>query len=529
MQQILKVAKKIGLSKKDLILYGDYKAKIKKLEKADKKAKVVLMTAITPSKYGEGKTTNAISLADSLNYLNVKTILNLREPSLGPVFGLKGGAVGGGKNVIEPSMDINLHFNGDFHAITSTNNLIASCIDNTLYWGNSLNLDPSTITFKRCLDMNDRNLREFPIEINKQKDLRNAGFVITAASELMAIFCLSKDEDDFINKVNNIIIGYTYDKKELHVSDLNISNSIRLLMKDALLSNLVQTGYHNPCIIHGGPFANIACGCNSIISLKQATSLGDVVVTEAGFGADLGAEKFIDIVSRLGGIKPDLACLVVTVRALKLHGGVLDEDLEKENISAIKEGLKNMQRHIDNLHNFGLKVVVCLSKFSFDTKKELEFVSSYLKEHDIPYAINLSYMKGVKGGLDLAKVVISELNKKENDIKYVYDFNEDVKAKIEKICKNIYHASDVEYTSKALEDIENIEHYGHGNLPICMAKTPNSFTDDAKILNAPNNFKIHIKRVNLANGAGLIIPITGSIMLLPGLPKVPNACKIGEK
>lgn len=528
MKKITSICKKLNLKSKDIIPYGYYKAKINNIENPSKQGKIVLVSAITPTKYGEGKTTNAISITDSLNAIGVCTILNLREPSLGPVFGLKGGATGGGKNSIIPDMDINLHFNGDFHAITSANNLIACCIDNTIYYGNSLNLDPNTIKFKRCIDMNDRVLREFTIKDKKDSEPRKEGFVITAASELMAIFCLATSLEDFLDRVENILIGYTYSNEEVLVKQLHIRNAIKLLIKDALKSNLVQTGYASPCIIHGGPFANIACGCNSLISLKQSLCLADVVVTEAGFGADLGAEKFINIISRVGNIKPSVVCLVVTLRALKLHGGALETELDKENIQALQEGFKNMDRHIENLQNFNVKVVVSISKFSFDTKKELDLVCSYLKNKGIKYAINTSYTDGIKGGLSLAQVIKEELEKEDKELSFTYEFNQTIEEKITAIAKKIYHASKVEFSSEALEDIRLIEKYHHDILPICMAKTPNSFSDDPKLLNAPNDFTLHIKRVNLSLGASLIVPLTGNVMLLPGLPKVPNACNMED-
>ena len=522
------IAKKINLSRKDVLLYGNYKAKVIKKPNLNHRGKLVLITAMTPTKFGEGKTTTAISLVDALNFLNRNAILNLREPSLGPYFGLKGGATGGGKNSIEPDEDINLHFNGDFHAITSTNNLIASCIDNVLYWGNSLDLDPSTIKFKRCIDMNDRNLREIDININKAIPSRHTGFVITAASELMAVFCLAKDKDDFIEKVNNIIVGYSYSKKEITVRDLNISGAISKLMKDALYPNLVQTGYNNPCIIHGGPFANIACGCNSIISLKTSLSLADIVVTEAGFGADLGAEKFFDIISQECDLKPSVAVLVVSIRALKLHGGANEESLTSQDVKAVKAGLANMIRHIENLKKFGVDVIVNIGKFASDTSDEIQVVIDYCLSHSIKFAVNDSYSKGVKGGVELAQQVIYSLENGVSNYHPLYSKQLPIKEKIDIICKEIYRAKEVIYSPQALADIENIEKYNHDKQYICMAKTPSSFSDDAKLLNAPDDFAIHIKEVDLANGAGLIIPITGSIMLLPGLPKIPNACKMKE-
>lgn len=524
MKKIYNVSKKLGLSKKDLFLYGDYKAKVVSSTSSSKNGDVVLVTAITPTKYGEGKTTTAISLADSLNYINQNAVLNLREPSLGPYFGLKGGATGGGKNSIMPDEDINLHFNGDFHAITSANNLIASCIDNQIYWGNKLNINPSIITFKRCIDMNDRCLRDISYKIRKDDQVTNSGFVITAASEMMAIFCLAEDEEDFISRVNDIIIGYTFDDKELYVKDLHISNAIRKLMHQALYPNLVQTGYNNPCLIHGGPFANIACGCNSLISLSLARKVSDIVVTEAGFGADLGGEKFLDIISDIGNIKPKVAVLVVTIKALKYHGGEDESNLKEVDLPALEKGLPNMIRHVENLKKFGIDVIININKTPFDSKKEIDFLVKKCDELGYISAVNTSYEDGVKGGIELAKKVSSYLKiHKTSSYHPLYNKNLNIEEKIEIISKQIYGASKVEYSTKALEDIKNIYKYNHQNYHVCMAKTPSSFSDDAKLINAPSDFTLHVNRVNLSNGAKLIVPVTNSVMLLPGLSKVPNA------
>ena len=524
MKKIYNVSKKIGLSKKDLFLYGDYKAKVISSSSSSKKGDVVLVTAITPTKYGEGKTTTAISLADSLNFLNKKAVLNLREPSLGPYFGLKGGATGGGKNSIMPDEDINLHFNGDFHAITSANNLIASCIDNEIYWGNKLNINPSTITFKRCIDMNDRCLRDISYKIRKDDQTTSSGFVITAASEMMAIFCLAKDEEDFISRVNDIIIGYTFDEKELYVKDLHISNAIRKLMHQALYPNLVQTGYNNPCLIHGGPFANIACGCNSLISLTLAQKVADIVVTEAGFGADLGGEKFLDIISTIGNIKPKVAVLVVTIKALKYHGGEDESNLKEIDLDALEKGLPNMIRHVNNLRKYGIDVIININKTPFDSKKEIDFLVDKCNKLGYMCAVNNSYEIGVKGGLDLANKVIDYLSScKESSYHPLYNKELNIEQKIEIISKEIYGASKVEYSNQAIEDIKKIYRYNHQDYHVCMAKTPSSFSDDAKLINAPTDFTIHVNKVNLSNGAKLIVPVTNSVMLLPGLSKLPNA------
>ena len=517
------IAKKINLSRKDVLLYGNYKAKVIKKPNLNHRGKLVLITAMTPTKFGEGKTTTAISLVDALNFLNRNAILNLREPSLGPYFGLKGGATGGGKNSIEPDEDINLHFNGDFHAITSTNNLIASCIDNVLYWGNSLDLDPSTIKFKRCIDMNDRNLREIDININKAIPSRHTGFVITAASELMAVFCLAKDKDDFIEKVNNIIVGYSYSKKEITVRDLNISGAISKLMKDALYPNLVQTGYNNPCIIHGGPFANIACGCNSIISLKTSLSLADIVVTEAGFGADLGAEKFLDIISQECDLKPSVAVLVVSIRALKLHGGQEFDDLNIKNVEALEKGSANLFKHYESLSKFNLPIVIAINHFDSDDEEEIRTLEKLLRERNIKFAFLDGFIKGGAGAIDLANKVLEVLDTKEKDIEYIYDLNDSIENKINNIAKEIYGAKDVKFSDLALEKIEEIKKLNASNYYICMAKTPNSLSDDPKLLNVPKDFTLNVKDIYVSNGAKFIVVLTGNVLTMPGLPKNPRA------
>ena len=538
LKKITSIAKKIDLKSEDLYLYGPYKAKIiSKLHEKKNKGKLILVTAITPTKAGEGKTTTAISLADSLNYLGKKTILCLREPSLGPYFGLKGGATGGGKVNVEPEEDINLHFNGDFDAITSAVNLIAACLDNSLFQNNNLNLDPNRIVYKRCIDMNDRSLREITIgqgKISKKtgKPLngieRKDGFVITSAHELMAIFCLAKDAEDFKKRVDNILIGYTYDNKEVFVKDLEISNAIYKLVKLALYPNLVQTSFNNPCLIHGGPFANIAHGCNSLIALKTALNNADYVVTEAGFGADLGAEKFFDILCQEGELTPSLAVLVVTIRALKLHGGQKYEDLNKEDLESLKAGLPNMLRHLENINKFGVDCVININEFETDSPKEIEFLENFLKENNIKYALNTAFKDGVKGSFDIGKKVLNALDNNLTNFHPLYNKNEEVKTKIERICKEIYRAKNVYYSEQALKTLEEIKNNHHENFYICMAKTPNSFSDDPTLLNAPNDFTINISKIEISCGAKFIIPLTGSVMLMPGLPKVPNAVKMSE-
>lgn len=528
------IAKKIGISKKYLIPYGHYKAKIdlkcSESLKNKQDGKLILVTALTPTKAGEGKTTATIALLDGLNKIHQKAIAALREPSLGPVFGLKGGATGGGKVTVEPSEDINLHFNGDFHALTSAINLIAAVIDNYLYQGNPLNIDKDRIVWSRALDMNDRTLRNIIIGRGKGNGVeREAHFLITVASELMAVFCLAKDEDDFIDRVKKIIVAYTLDNKPITIADLKISNAIRKLMKEAMNPNLVQTREHNPVLIHGGPFANIAHGCNSLIATNLALKLAPIVVTEAGFGADLGAEKFLDIASQEGNLHPDLVVMVATIRALKLHGGVLYEDLEKENVEALREGLKNLQQHLENISKFGMDFVVAINHFSSDSEAEIACLSDYCCQKGYKFAFLDGFNKGGAGAVELAEEVIKAL--KENVSKYhpLYKKDEPIKEKIEKICKEIYRADDVIYSDKALEQIALYDKMGFSNSYICMAKTPNSFSDDNSLLNAPRNFSIHIRECNLASGADFIIPLTGSILTLPGLPKVPQAVKMEEE
>lgn len=527
---ILDVTKKIGIC--DYIIpYGKYKAKISIDDICDKKikSKLILVTAINPTPMGEGKTTVSISLSDALNKLGKKSILALREPSLGPVFGIKGGAAGGGYAQVIPMEDINLHFNGDFHAITSANNLLCSLIDNHIYFGNELGIDK--VTFKRCLDLNDRQLRVINTGLSGESRIvpRVDGFDITAASEIMAILCLSRNIDDLKRRLGNIVIGYNKDGKEVTARDLKAEGAMAVLLHDAILPNLVQTLEGNPAIIHGGPFANIAHGCNSVIATNTAMKLGDYTVTEAGFGADLGAEKFLDIKCRMNDLNPDAVVLVATIRSLKYHGGMDKNDITKEDIHYLDIGMKNLYKHIDNLRNvYGLNVVVAINRFDSDTDKEISYLSKKLDEKNVSYALTTGFRDGSDGSLLLAEKVMAEANKK-NNFSYSYDINDDIKTKIFKVANKIYGASDVIYDNKALEEIKNLEDNGHGNLPICIAKTQYSLSDDPNNLTGDNEYDIHVKEVILKAGAEFIVVLTGKIMTMPGLPKNPNSEKIDIK
>ena len=527
---IMDVAKKIGICEY-IIPYGKYKAKISVDDICDKKIKsrLILVTAINPTPMGEGKTTVSISLSDALNKLGKKSILALREPSLGPVFGIKGGACGGGYAQVIPMEDINLHFNGDFHAITSANNLLCSIIDNHIYFGNELGIDK--VTFKRCLDLNDRQLRVINTGLSSESRIvpRTSGFDITAASEIMAILCLSKDINDLKRRLGNIVIGYNKDGKEVTARDLKAEGAMAVLLHDAILPNLVQTLEGNPAIIHGGPFANIAHGCNSVIATNTAMKLGDYTVTEAGFGADLGAEKFLDIKCRMNDLNPDAVVLVATIRSLKYHGGMDKNDITKEDIHYLDIGMKNLYKHIDNLRNvYGLNVVVAINRFDSDTDKEISYLSKKLDEKNVSYALTTGFRDGSDGSLLLAEKVMAEANKK-NNFSYSYDINDDIKTKIFKVANKIYGASDVIYDNKALEEIKNLEDNGHGNLPICIAKTQYSLSDDPNNLTGDNEYDIHVKEVILKAGAEFIVVLTGKIMTMPGLPKSPNSERIDIK
>ena len=533
MGNIFDVAKMINVDEKYLIPFGYDKAKIslKIMDELKDKpdGKLVLVTAITPTKAGEGKTTTSIGLHDGLRYIGVPSIVCLREPSLGPVFGIKGGATGGGKALVVPSEDINLHFTGDMHALTSSINLIAACIDNSIWQGNELNINPERVLWKRALDMNDRALRKITISEGETKCApRQEEFVITVASEMMAILCLSKDEQDFMDRVNNIIVAYTYDDKPVFLRQLRISHAIMKLMITALNPNLVQTLEGNPAIIHGGPFANIAHGCNSIIATKMALKLSPVVVTEAGFGADLGAEKFLDIKCRVAGLKPDAVVVVATIRALKMHGGQPFEELSNENVEALANGVCNLQKHIENVQKYGVPAIVCINHFASDTEKETAWLSKWCEDNGYDYAYCSAFADGGKGAEALAKGVMNILNTKKSNYHPLYDVNLPIKEKIEIIAKEIYGAGQVVYTDDANKQIEDFTKLGFDKTPICIAKTPQSLTDDAKVLGAPRGFTVTVKEVRLSAGAGFIVPLTGAIMTMPGLPKVPAAVKMED-
>ena len=521
-KNITEIAKIIGIENK-IELYGSNKAKIS-LDLLNKKrnSKLILVTAINPTPMGEGKTTVSISLNDALCKLGKKSILALREPSLGPVFGVKGGATGGGYAQVIPMEDINLHFTGDFHAITTANNLLCSVIDNHIYQGNALNIDK--VIFKRCLDLNDRQLRVINTGLSKEKNTKERidGFDITAASEIMAILCLSKDLNDLKRRIGNIVIGYDTKGKEITAEMLKVEGAMTVLLKDAIKPNLVQTLEGNPCIIHGGPFANIAHGCNSVIATNIAMSLGDITVTEAGFGADLGAEKFLDIKCRNINTHPDAVVLVATIRSLKYHGGMPKEDITKESIDYLEKGMNNLYRHIHNLKEvYGLNVVVAINRFSTDTDKEINYLEEELNKIDIDYAVTNGYLLGSDGSIDLAKKVLDNISK-PNNFNYAYDINDSIKEKIYKVSTKIYGAKDVEYSETALEKLSLLEEK-YNNVPICIAKTQYSLSDDPKNLDPKKDYNIHVTDLVLKSGAEFIVVLTGDIMTMPGLPKVPNS------
>lgn len=521
-KDITEVAKTLGIENK-IELYGSNKAKIS-LDLLDKKrnSKLVLVTAINPTPMGEGKTTVSISLNDALRKLGKKSILTLREPSLGPVFGVKGGATGGGYAQVIPMEDINLHFTGDFHAITTANNLLCSVIDNHIYQGNTLNIDK--VIFKRCLDLNDRQLRVINTGLSKEKNTKERidGFDITAASEIMAILCLSKDLNDLKRRLGNIVIGYDNKGKEITARMLKADGAMTVLLKDAIKPNLVQTLEGNPCIIHGGPFANIAHGCNSVIATNIAMSLGDITVTEAGFGADLGAEKFLDIKCRNINTHPDAVVLVATIRSLKYHGGMPKEDIAKESIDYLEKGMNNLYKHIHNLKEvYGLNVVVAINRFNADTNKEISFLEEKLNKIDVDYAVTDGYSLGSDGSIELARKVLDNINK-PNNFNYAYDINDSIKEKIYKVSTKIYGAKDVEYSDVALEKLSLLEEK-YNNVPICIAKTQYSLSDDPKNLDPKKDYNIHVTDLVLKSGAEFIVVLTGDIMTMPGLPKVPNS------
>ncbi len=530
LEKIDVIANKLGINEEELEQYGRYKAKInlKIKERLQNKqnGKLVLVTAINPTPLGEGKTTMAIGLVDGLQKIGKKSVLALREPSLGPVFGIKGGATGGGHSQIAPMEDINLHFTGDIHAITSANNLLSAMIDNHIYFGNELGFDK--VTWKRCVDLNDRQLRKVETGLSGEKNIvpREDGFDISVASEIMAIFCLATDVKDLKRRIGNIIVGYTKENKPITARDLKADGALTVLLKDAINPNLVQTLEHTPAIVHGGPFANIAHGCNSIIATKLALKLGDYVVTEAGFGADLGAEKFLDIKCRKAEIKPDAVVCVATIKALKYHGGMPKEEIKNENIEALGRGIQNLLKHIDNLKNkFGLNVIVAINKYTHDTEKEIEFLKNKLQEYGIDLSLVESWEKGGEGAIDLANKIV-ELTQKDSKLNYIYDLEESIKDKINDVATKIYGATRVNYSKEAEERIKQIEELGFGELPVCIAKTQYSLSDDPKNLECLEPFEINVQDIILKSGAEFVVAITGKIMTMPGLPRVPAAEKI---
>ena len=532
MKNITEVANKLGLEFDDIELYGKYKAKISDEAidrlKDKKDGKLILVTAINPTPAGEGKTTVSVGLGQALDKLGKKTVIALREPSLGPVFGIKGGAAGGGYSQVVPMEEINLHFTGDFHAITTANNLLCAMIDNHIQQGNTLGIDPRQIIFKRCLDMNDRALRNVVIGLGGRVNgiPREDGFQITVASEIMAILCLSANIEELKERLSKILIGYTYDRQPVYCADLKCAGAMAAVLKDALKPNLVQTLEHTPCIIHGGPFANIAHGCNSLKATQTALKLGDYVVTEAGFGADLGAEKFLDIKCRFGGLKPDAVVIVATVRALKYNGGVKKEDLKEENIAALEKGIVNLGKHIENIAKFGLPAVVTINRFESDTDAEVKFIEDYCKNLGVEFAPAEVFAKGGEGGIELAKKVIKTIEEKPSQFHVLYDENLSIPEKIETLVKEIYGGDGIIIEKKAKLAIDLIESLGQDKKPICVAKTQYSLSDDPMLLGRPEGFKITVRDVKLCAGAGFIVVYTGDIMIMPGLPKVPSAEKI---
>jgi formate--tetrahydrofolate ligase len=532
MQPIKDVAASIGIAEDDIELYGRYKAKISdeliNRSKDNPDGKLILVTAINPTPAGEGKTTVTVGLGQALGKLNKKAIIALREPSLGPCFGIKGGAAGGGYSQVVPMEDLNLHFTGDFHAITSANNLLAALLDNHIQQGNELGIDPRQIVWKRCLDMNDRVLRNIVVGLGSKMDgtVREDHFVITVASEIMAILCLAVDMNDLKRRLGRIIVAYTYDGKPVTAEQLQAVGSMAALLKDALKPNLIQTLEHTPAFVHGGPFANIAHGCNSVRATTTALKLADYVVTEAGFGADLGAEKFFDIKCRKAGLHPDAVVLVATIRALKYNGGVAKDNLSEENLDALKAGIVNLEKHIENLHKFGVPIVVTLNAFVSDTEAEKAYVEQFCREHDCEFALAEVWEKGGEGGIALAEKVLKTLETKESNYAPLYDNSLSLKEKIETIAKEIYGADGVTYAPAAEKELKRITDLGLDSFPVCMAKTQYSLSDDAKRLGRPTGFTINVREVYVAAGAGFIVAVNGAIMTMPGLPKKPAAYSI---
>ena len=527
--KVTEIAKKIGLTEDDLELYGKYKAKINldKINKDKEDAKLILVTAINPTPAGEGKSTTTIGLADALNKLNYNTVVALREPSFGPVMGVKGGAAGGGYAQVIPMEDINLHFTGDIHAITTANNAISSMIDNHIHQGNALGIDPTRVIWHRCLDMNDRALRSIVCGLGGKVNgiPREDHFDITVASEVMAVLCLSDSLEDFKKRIGRMVVAYTYDKKPVTVDDIKATGAVTVIMKDALKPNLVQTLEHTPTLIHGGPFANIAHGCNSVIATKAALKMGDYVVTEAGFGADLGAEKFLNIKCRMADLHPSCVVVVATIRALKMHGGVEKADLNQENVEAMLKGITNLEKHIENVKKFNVPYVVAINRFLSDTDAEVEALAKWSKDNNHPVALSEVFAKGSEGGLELAEKVVEEIKLHDGSKTFapIYDENDTIVNKINAICKEIYGADGVEFSTLAKNQIVELENNGWGNTPICMAKTQYSLSDNPKLLARPKGFTVTIRELKPSIGAGFIVALAGDIMTMPGLPKVPAA------
>lgn len=532
LKPIWEIAEKLDIGMDDLELYGKYKAKLSD-ELIDRikdrpDGKLILVTAINPTPAGEGKTTVTVGLGEAFGRLDKKAVIALREPSLGPCFGMKGGAAGGGYAQVIPMEELNLHFTGDFHAITSANNLLAAMLDNHMHQGNELQIDPKQVVWKRCEDMNDRALRNIVIGMGAKTDgvVRQDGFIITVASEIMAILCLATDLQDLSDRLSRIIVAYTYDGRPVTAADLQAVGAMTALLKDAIKPNLVQTIEHTPAIVHGGPFANIAHGCNSVRATKTALKLADYVITEAGFGADLGAEKFLDIKCRKAGLKPDAVVIVATVRALKYNGGIAKEELGQENIDALSKGIVNLEKHIENMKKYGVPIVVTLNRFVSDSEAELTFVKNFCEERDCEFALAEVWEKGGEGGIELAETLLHTLETKESGYAPLYEDELEIEEKIEKIATEIYGAGSVTYTPAAKKAIQRITELGYGNLPVCMAKTQYSLSDDPKMLGRPSGFELSIREVYVSAGAGFVVAITGTIMTMPGLPKRPAAERI---
>ena len=529
MLHIREVAEKLGIAEDELELYGKYKAKLSdeliERVKDEPDGKLILVTAINPTPAGEGKTTISVGLGEAFGQLGKKAVIALREPSLGPCFGIKGGAAGGGYAQVVPMEDLNLRFTGDFHAITSANNLLAALLDNHIQQGNELGIDPRQVVWKRCLDMNDRVLRNIVVGLGRKMDgmVREDHFVITVASEIMAVLCLADDMHDLKRRLGKIIVAYTYDGKPVTADDIKATGAMAALLKDALKPNLIQTLEHTPAIVHGGPFANIAHGCNSVRATKTALKLADYVITEAGFGADLGAEKFFDIKSRMAGLHPDAVVLVATVRALKYNGGVAKADLGEENLEALKKGIVNLEKHIENLQKYGVPVVVTLNSFVTDTKAETDYIEQFCRERDCEFALAKVWENGGKGGVELAEKVLKTLETKESHFKPLYADDLSLEEKIETIAKEIYGADGVTYASAAAKELKRIADMGMSDFPVCMAKTQYSLSDDQTKLGRPSGFTINVREVYVSAGAGFVVAITGAIMTMPGLPKNPAA------